>query len=39
VQTGYSEITGLQASRLTTAYWFPWYNNFNLDTQLRIAVP
>jgi len=23
----------------TTAYLFPWYNNFDVDTQLRTAVP
>ena len=39
VQTSYSEIAGLPASRLSTGYWFPWYNNVNFDTQLRIAVP
>jgi hypothetical protein len=39
VQTSYSEITGLPASQLTTTYWFPWYNNVNFDTQLRIGVP
>jgi hypothetical protein len=39
VQTSYSEITGLPASQLTTTYWFPWYNNANLNTQLRLAAP
>jgi hypothetical protein len=29
----------LPASQLTTTYWFPWYNNVNFDTQLRIGVP
>ena len=38
-QTSYSEITGLPASQLSSSYWFPWYNNLNFDTQLRIGVP
>jgi hypothetical protein len=24
---------------LDTIYWFPWYNNVDLDTQLRFGVP
>jgi hypothetical protein len=39
VQTSYSEITGLPANQLTSTFWFPWYNNVNLDSQLTIAVP
>jgi Zn-dependent metalloprotease len=36
-QTSYSEIMGLPGSQLDTSYWLPWYNNVNLDTQLRIG--
>ncbi len=39
VQTSYSEITGFPANQLTTSYVFPWYNNVNFSTQLRIAAP
>ena len=37
--TSFSEMMGLPQSQLTTSYLFPWYNNFDLDTQLRIGVP
>ena len=35
--TSFTEMTGLPASQLDTTYWLPWYNNRDLDTQLRIA--
>ena len=35
----FSEMMGLPNSQLDTAYWLPWYNNFDLDTQLRFGVP
>ena len=37
IPTSYSEMMGLPNSQLDTTYWLPWYNNFDLDTQLRIA--
>ncbi len=37
VNTSFSEMMGLPASQLDTTYWLPWYNNVDLDTQLRIA--
>ena len=37
VNTSYSEMTALPDSQLDTTYWLPWYNNVDLDTQLRIA--
>ena len=37
VYTSFSETMALPASQLDTAYWLPWYNNVDLDTQLRIA--
>ena len=37
VNTSYSEMMGLPNSQLDTAFWLPWYNNKDLDTQLRIA--
>ncbi|HEY9529536.1 MAG TPA: metallophosphoesterase [Anaerolineales bacterium] len=35
--TSFSEMMGLPASQLNTTYWLPWYDNVNVDTQLRFA--
>jgi Zn-dependent metalloprotease len=37
VNTSFTEMMGLPDSQLDTTYWLPWYNNVNLDTQLRFA--
>jgi hypothetical protein len=37
VNTSFSEMMGLPDSQLNTTYWLPWYNNVDLDTQLRIG--
>ncbi len=37
VNTSFSEMMALPTSQLDTSYWLPWYNNVDLDTQLRIA--
>jgi predicted outer membrane repeat protein len=37
VNTSFSEMMGLPANQLDTTYWLPWYNNVDLDTQLRFA--
>jgi hypothetical protein len=37
--TSFSEVLGMPANQLTTTYWFPWYNNVGLNTQMRFAVP
>jgi hypothetical protein len=37
--TSFSEMMGLPANQLTTSYVFPWYNNIELNTQLRFGVP
>jgi uncharacterized protein YcfL len=37
IATSFSETMALPASQVDTIYWFPWYNNKDLDTQLRIA--
>jgi glucose/arabinose dehydrogenase len=37
VSTSFSEMMGLPASQLDNVYYLPWYNNVDLDTQLRIA--
>jgi hypothetical protein len=39
VNTSFSEMMALPNSSLDTSYWLPWYNNVDLDTQLRFAVP
>jgi len=39
VNTSFSEMMALSNSQLDTTYWFPWYNNVDLDTQLRFGVP
>ena len=39
VNTSFSEMMGLPAPQLDTTYWLPWYNNVDLDTQLRFGVP
>jgi hypothetical protein len=39
IPTSFSEMLGLPASQLDTTSWLPWYNNIDLDTQLRLAVP
>jgi hypothetical protein len=35
----YYEMTGLPHSQLSTQYFFPWYNNKAMDSELRFAVP
>jgi hypothetical protein len=37
VDTSYSEMMGLPNSQLNKTYWFPAYNNVDLNTQLRFA--
>ena len=37
--TSFSEMMGLPQSQLNTTYWFPWYNNVDLFTEMRFAVP
>ena len=37
VNTSFSEMMALPNSQLNTMYWLPWYNNVDLDTQLRFA--
>jgi uncharacterized protein YcfL len=39
VNTSFSEMMGLPGNQLATTYYFPWYNNLTMDTQLRFAVP
>ena len=39
VNTSFSEMMALPDSQLDTIYWLPWYNNTDLDTQLRFGVP
>jgi WD40-like Beta Propeller Repeat len=37
--TSFSEMMALPNGQLNAIYWLPWYNNVDLDTQLRFGVP
>jgi hypothetical protein len=37
VNTSFSETMALPNGQVDTSFWLPWYNNVDLDTQLRIA--
>jgi len=37
--TSFSELIGLPSSQLSTSYFFPWFDNVNIDTQLMFGVP
>jgi hypothetical protein len=37
--TSFTEMIGLPDSQVDTLFWLPWYNNIDLDSQLRFAVP
>jgi hypothetical protein len=37
--TSFTEMMGLPDSQLNATYWMPWYNNIDLDSQLRFGVP
>ncbi|HLF73214.1 MAG TPA: M4 family metallopeptidase, partial [Anaerolineales bacterium] len=37
INTSFSEMMALPNSQLDTTYWLPWYNNVDLDTQLRFG--
>jgi hypothetical protein len=39
INTSFSEMMALPNSQLNATYWLPWYNNLDLDTQLRFGVP
>jgi hypothetical protein len=39
VNASYSEMMALPNNLLDTIYWLPWYNNADLDTQLRFGLP
>jgi hypothetical protein len=39
INTSFSEMMALPGSQLDATYWLPWYNNIDLDTQLRVSVP
>jgi hypothetical protein len=41
-RSSYSEMMGLPEEQLSTEYWFPWYNNLNInsmDQGFRFGVP
>jgi hypothetical protein len=36
--SSFAEMMGLPQSQLSTTFLFPWYNNLDLNTQLRFGV-
>jgi len=39
IPVSFTEMMALPNSQLDTIYWLPWYNNIDLDTQLRFGIP
>jgi hypothetical protein len=39
IVTSYADVMALPNNQLDTIYWLPWYDNLNLDTQLRFGTP
>jgi hypothetical protein len=39
VNTSFTEMMALPDNQLDTSFWLPWYNNKDLDTQLRFGIP
>jgi hypothetical protein len=37
--TSFSEMMGMPDAQLHTTHWLPWYNNLEMITELRLAVP
>jgi len=37
--TSFAEMMGLPQAQLATTYLFPWYNNVDINSQLRFGVP
>jgi hypothetical protein len=37
--TSFTEMMGLPHHQLDLTHWLPWYNNVDLDTQLRFGFP
>jgi len=39
VSVSLTEMMAVPNGQLDNTYWLPWYNNVDLDTQLRFGVP
>ena len=39
VNTSFTEMMAMPNTQLDSIYWLPWYNNVDLDTQLRFGLP
>jgi hypothetical protein len=37
--TSFNELMGYPADQLTTEYWFPWYDNVFMNTDILISKP
>jgi hypothetical protein len=39
ISTSFTEMMALPDDQLDLIHWLPWYNNVDLDSQLRFALP
>ena len=39
IPASFMEMMALPNNQLDATYWLPWYNNVDLDTQVRFGVP
>jgi hypothetical protein len=39
IPTSFTEMMALPNDQLDLIHWLPWYNNVDLDSQLRFALP
>jgi hypothetical protein len=37
--SSFYELMGMPKTQLSTQYYFPWYNNVAMDSELRFAMP
>jgi len=37
--SSFYELMGLPGTQLSAQYYFPWYNNVAMNSELRLAVP
>ena len=39
IPTSFSVMMAMPDKQLDSTYWLPWYNNVDLDAQLRFGIP
>jgi hypothetical protein len=37
--TGFNEVMGYPGNKLTTEYWFPWYDSISMSTDILVGIP